>query len=181
MEVSRLSISPTTMNLTKLSGKKKNHLRRKLIVEYIQSKPAGEIIRMDELRQVAKLSTRANADAFVNRMIRDGVIGRYKADKPRTYYYSVIGTVRTKKLAAQPERLTIDNHEHTYLDGVCERCGLLQKTIEQPSERPKEQIATNHLLTDYAKQFVWERNSDSLRDFVAYMDGKELELRRLAD
>lgn len=37
---------------------------------------------------------------------------------------------------------------------------------------------TNKVLGDYAKEFAWDTNSDSLREFVKFMDNKELDLRR---
>lgn len=155
MEVSQATISPKTLELNRLSKVKKTNLRRKLIVEYILSKPSGELIRMAAFQHVGQFSTTPNANAFVNRMLRDGIIARFAGDKPRTYYYAVTGAVRLKKPA--------------------------DKAVEaQDSENPVT-VSSNHQLTDYAKQFAWERNSDSLREFVEYMDGKELELRRLSD
>lgn len=155
MEVSQATITPKTLELNRLNKTKKTNLRRKLVIEYIQSKPSGEIIRMAAFQREGQFSTTPNTNAFINRMLRDGIITRYKGDKPRTYYYAVTGAVRVKKPANQAEEA-------------------------QGAEKPAT-VSSNHLLTDYAKQFAWERNSDSLREFVEYMDGKELELRRLAD
>jgi hypothetical protein len=36
-------------------------------------------------------------------------------------------------------------------------------------------------LGDFAKEFAWESDSDSLREFVKWMDSKELDLRRSGD
>jgi DNA-binding MarR family transcriptional regulator len=155
MEVSQATISPKTLDLNRLSKTKKTNLRRKLVIEYIQSKPSGEIIRMAEIQRVGQFTTTPNTNMFVNRMLRDGIITRYKGDKPRTYYYAVTGAVRVKKPANQAEEA-------------------------QGADKPAT-VSNNHQLTDYAKQFAWERNSDSLREFVEYMDGKELQLRRLSD
>lgn len=155
MEVSQATISPKTLDLNRLNRAKKTNLRRKLIIEYIQSKPSGQIIRMAEIQRVGQFTTTPNTNMFINRMMRDGIIARYKGDKPRTYYYAVTGAIRVKKLADAPVEAQDDNKMPT--------------------------VGTNHQLTDYAKQFAWERNSDSLREFVEYMDGKELKLRRLAD
>lgn len=151
MEVSKVHLSTTTLSLNRLNKVKKTALRRKLVVEHIQSKPAGEIIRTGEFREVCQFSTDANTHSFIKRMLRDGVIARYKGDKPKTYYYTVLGSVRVRK----PE--------------------------EKQPETDNAPVTKNHSLIEYAKQFAWEHNSDSLREFVAYMDGKELELRRLSD
>jgi DNA-binding MarR family transcriptional regulator len=155
MEVSQATISPKTLDLNRLNRTKKTNLRRKLVIEYIQSKPSGEIIRMAEIQRAGQFTTTPNTNMFVKRMIRDGIIARYKGDKPRTYYYAVTGVVRVKKPARAAEEA-------------------------QEADKPTT-VSSNHQLTSYAKQFAWERNSDSLREFVEYMDGKELELRRLSD
>lgn len=156
MEASKVTISPTTVEWNRLGKKKKTNLRRKLIIEYIQSKPAGTLIKMGEFREVCHFTTDPNTNAFVQRMLRDGVISQYAGEKPRTHYYAVTGAVRLVKPKATPP---------------------------PPEDEPttEEPVRSNHNLTEYAKQFAWERNSDSLREFVAYMDGKELELRRQAD
>jgi hypothetical protein len=96
MDASKVTIGEKTYDLQFLDKKKKTNLRRRLVIEYIQSKPAGEYIKMRELQEAAKLSTTPNANAFIKRMIRDGVIMRHNGEKPKSFYYSVIGTVRVK-------------------------------------------------------------------------------------
>jgi hypothetical protein len=97
MEASKITISDKTYDLSLLNRTKRTNLRRKAIIEYIQSKPNGEIINMGELQQVAQIKSYATAWSFVKTMVRDGVIGQYKGDKPKSYYYSVTGAVRVKK------------------------------------------------------------------------------------
>lgn len=96
MEASKLIIGGKTYDLNYLGKKKKTNLRRRLIVEYIQSKPAGEYITMRDFQKVAQMSTTPNTDAFVKRMIRDGVIQRFKGERPKTYYYAVLGAARVR-------------------------------------------------------------------------------------
>lgn len=97
MEASKITISDKTYDLSVLNRTKRTNLRRKAIIEYIQSKPAGEIINMGELQHVAQIKSYATAWSFVKTMVRDGVIGQHKGDKPKSYYYSVIGAVRVSK------------------------------------------------------------------------------------
>lgn len=94
MEASKVTIGDKTYDLNHLGKKKKTNLRRKLIIEYIQSKPAGEYIKMEEFQRICCFSTYANAWAFVQRMIRDGVIKQYEGEKKKAFYYAVIGAVR---------------------------------------------------------------------------------------
>lgn len=97
MEATKITISDKTYDLSVLNRTKRTNLRRKAIIEYIQSKPSGEIINMGELQRVAQIKSYATAWSFVKIMIRDGVISQYKGDKPKSYYYSITGAVRVKK------------------------------------------------------------------------------------
>lgn len=97
MEASKITISDKTYDLSVLNRTKRTNLRRKAIIEYIQSKPAGEIINMGELQRVAQIKSYATAWSFVKTMISAGIISQYKGDKPKSYYYSVTGAVRASK------------------------------------------------------------------------------------
>lgn len=104
MEASKIIVSEKTYDLQFLNNKKKTNLRRKAIVEYIQSKPSGEIISTGDFQRVAQFTSYPTTWAFVGRMVRDGVISQYKGDKPRTYYYGVLGAVRIKKPKIEAEQ-----------------------------------------------------------------------------
>lgn len=94
MEASKVTIGDKTYDMNHLRGGKKTNLRRKLIIEFIQSKPSGTTISIPEFQRVGHFSTNANTHTFVSRMIRDGVIQRHDGDRPKTYFYSVTGSVR---------------------------------------------------------------------------------------
>lgn len=104
LEASKVTIGQKTYDLNYLGKKRKTNLRRRLIIELIQSKPAGTTIKVREFQEVARFSTQANAYAFVNRMIRDGVIMRYEGDRPKTFYYAVTGEVRVHKPEANGDQ-----------------------------------------------------------------------------
>jgi hypothetical protein len=95
MEASKISVSGKTYDLNFLTKKRKTNLRRKLIIEYIQDQPSGTIIRVSKFQELGQFTTQANAYAFVKRMLRDGVIMRYEGDRPKSYFYSVTGAVRS--------------------------------------------------------------------------------------
>lgn len=97
MEASRVTIGEKTYDMNHLGQKKKTNIRRKLIIEYIQSKPAGEYIKMQEFQRICHFGTYANTWSFIKRMIRDGVITQNEGEKKKCYYYSVIGAVRVVK------------------------------------------------------------------------------------
>lgn len=97
MEASKITIGAKTYDMNYLSKAKKTALRRKMVVEYIQSKPAGTTIKLSEFAEVCHIKQVNNVDAFIKRMLRDGVIMRYEGDKIRTYYYAVLGAARQIK------------------------------------------------------------------------------------
>lgn len=97
MEASKITIGAKTYDMNYLSKNKKTALRRKLVVEYIQSKPAGTVIKLAEFAEVCHIKQTNNVDAFIKRMLRDGVIMRYEGDRIRTYYYAVLGAARQIK------------------------------------------------------------------------------------
>lgn len=105
MEASKVTIGDKTYDMNFIHGRKKTNLRRKLIIEYIQSKPSGEIIAIPELQKVGRFSTNANTHTFIANMIRDGVLQRYKGDRPQSYYYGVTGATRVTKPAEKPKNL----------------------------------------------------------------------------
>lgn len=94
LEASKVTVGQKTYDLNYLSKTKKTNLRRKLIIELIQSKPAGEIIRVHEFQKLCHFGTQANTYSFIKRMLRDGVITRYEGDRPKSYYYAVTGATR---------------------------------------------------------------------------------------
>jgi hypothetical protein len=83
-------------------------------------------------------------------MLKKGTIGRVELDKPKTYSYFV-------------------------------NEGTITKPKREPAKevKPLDTQPPFQTLGDYAKQYAWEANSDSLREFVRWMDGKELDLRRM--
>lgn len=95
-------VGKKTYDLNYLSRSKKTNLRRKLVIEYIQSKPAGEYIKMDDFKDICRFSTYANTWAFVQRMIRDGVISQHEGEKKKAYYYAVTGAVRVSTPKQEP-------------------------------------------------------------------------------
>jgi len=94
VEASKVTVGDKTFDLNHLGKKKKTNLRRKLIIEHIQSKPAGEYIKMEEFQRICHFTTYANTWSFVQRMLRDGVIQQHEGEKKKSFYYSVIGAVR---------------------------------------------------------------------------------------
>jgi hypothetical protein len=155
MEASKLTVDNKTYELNKLGRNKKTSLRRKLLVDYIQSKPAGTIITLADLMGVGQITSSGWATGFVQRMIRDGVIARYDGDRPRTHYYGVLTNIRSHKIEPVVE------HEIP---------------VETPVEIPvvKAPVAQNayEIVLGLAKDFWWEERSIELRAFVEWVKAK---------
>lgn len=117
MEASKVMIGDKTYDMNHLRGGKKTNLRRKLIIGFIQSKPSGTTIGMPEFQHVGRFSTNANTHTFVSRMIRDGVIQRHDGDRPKTYFYSVTGSVRVSTPKKVVDQLPDPDNKNPDING----------------------------------------------------------------
>ena len=165
MEASRVTVSDKTYDLGVMSGKKKTDIRRRLVVDYINSQMSGSIIKMDTFMSVIRGSTTANTHSFIKNMIRDRIITRTPAEGYKSKFsYTVTDFPLAKaktKTAAQPsaaEKVRSDSHGGA-------RPG---------SGRPKGSTAIPvfYKLEKLAKDYAWETSSDSLREFIAYAKGR---------
>jgi hypothetical protein len=151
MEASKVTINPDKLKYEQMTEKQRTELRARNIIDLIRNTPAGERITLMQFMKAAGYRTYQSADSKLKSMIRQGLISKTELDHPKTYAYSINdGTLTAPKREPAKEVQHFDD-------------------IQPPFQT----------LGDYAKQFVWEANSDSLRDFVRWMDGKELDLRRM--
>lgn len=146
MEVSKLTISAETLNGPLMTKARKKKLREQIVMEYIQSKPAGARIITDEFKNICRFKHNGQTHNFINGMVKKGLINKDLLDGSRGRRYSY--SVRTTK---SPRPNT-----------VVEKAITLGQEIEK--HKAKEE---NMDIVAKAKQFAWERNSDSLRDFIA--------------
>lgn len=154
MIASKVEVNPDLIKFKPLSRKKKVELRKSRVIAYIEAKPYMKRITTRELALIAELSPQ-NTWQLLNRMEKNREIVKHSLT-PRTFAYTVPMPVHTVKTAE----------------------------ATQPMEARASTASTGGgtaQLATYAKDFAWSTNSDSLREFVAYMDGKELDLRRLED
>lgn len=150
MEASKVSVSAHYLKFERMGRNKKADLRRRNVLDLIRSKPSGTPITLAEFQEVCAFTTTAGAYGLIKTMLDRGTIVREVEGLNRHSYYIAADAVKRER---EKERGTTPQTE-----------------IVTPP-------ATN-ALTDYAKQFAWEKNSDSLREFIKYMDGIELDIRR---
>lgn len=154
MEASKVTLTKETKKSAdrELNRTERRDLQRESIMAYIRSRPAGTPINVRHMANHLVLSKSRTTvlPTFLKHMVRDGLITMEGEKGTARRIFSVCADAKTIVPPAEPI----------------------------PDEPVTPPPATNSTLTQYAKQFAWETNSDSLREFVVYMDGKELELLR---
>lgn len=151
MEVSKLNITRNALEKNKLTPKRKLKLRQQAVIQYIESRPYGETISIADFGRIANYPTPENIAPMIKTMLKKGLIRREMNPGTSRYSYEVVKKVTTRK--ATPAS-TAPPHEHS-----------------------APQLSTERLLTieEMAKEYVWLKHTDSLRDFVAYLKGMGVE------
>lgn len=165
MEASKVTINPDVIRFQKMDRAKRTKLRRQNIIDLIKSKPYGTPIKLAEFAYVAQC-TDASAYALIKTMIKKGIISKDYISRFRITY-SVNSEPRTITPAQKPTAAPQAALE------------LEPPVVAETSAEPV--TAPTRSLEDYAREFAWEHNSDSLREFIKFMDGKELDMRRQLD
>lgn len=158
MQASKVTITPETRAAAErpLSRADRHNMQREQIMAYIRNKPAGTPINVRKMGERIGLigNQLIQLPLFLQRMVRDRLI-TMEGEKGTEYRtFTVLTDVKTIPPEPQPEPESVP---------------------------PPQPPVSNHTLSVYAKEFAWEKDSDSLREFVGWMDGKELDLRRLID
>jgi hypothetical protein len=163
MEASKVSFTAETSRQMEapLTRPRYTELRRANILAYIRDKPNGTPIATRELAEVSqnrsyqRTGKTSAINGFIKNMECDGllILETIPGSRKRRYY----PTAGPRPPASNP-RLERQN------GAACQ---------QEPEG--------NRTLTDMAKDFAWSHDSDSLREFVAWMDGQELDLRRMID
>lgn len=162
MEASKVSINPDFIRFEKMPRGKKTALRRQNVIDLIKSKPLGTPIVLSEFQAVTGHTTETSAWALIKTMIKKKKISRVAVEGRVNKFCYVVNDAKTVKPAA------IAAPPHATPEKPAETAAPRARTTEMPAKN----------LTSYAREFAWESNSDSLRDFIKWMDGKELDLRR---
>lgn len=160
MQASKVTITPETQEAIRfrpLSKKQKRKLRQDRIKELIASRKPFTRIMTKEFGAVTDLPDNT-VWSIVRGMARRGEIQMINLSK-RTYGFALPGDIKVTKLPSQQQ---VPELEALVSDGP----------------PPVGNVGS---LTGYAKEFAWATNSDSLREFVGWMDGKELQLLRGGD
>lgn len=170
MDASRISFSNHTREMLAnpiLDKKKKSQLRENRVKDYIRSRPHGAAKLYDLIAaagyRVDVPGQYASGWAFVNRMVRDGVIRKQDLeDEPRSYLkqWVIPEDAKIIKPANVPEE---GNKTENPVDESPDRGQALFTVATSIAQFSHEDLLTK------AKKFAWERNSDSLREFMTWL------------
>lgn len=157
MIASKLVISPETrekLNNPVLSPMKKRQLREQFIIESIRKAVGGtrtkqELIVAAGFSHDATTNSYAAGHTLINSMIKRGLI-THNDTKSFKKNWTVLADV---KVTPSPKTV------------AKEVVGTPQSTqVELKEKAPVSAVE----LVQLAKDFAWENNTDSLRDFIAY-------------
>tara|TARA_B100001245_G_C22894477_1_gene431580 strand:- start:5386 stop:5877 length:492 start_codon:yes stop_codon:yes gene_type:complete len=156
----RLVITPETrakLNNPVLSPTKKRELREQLIKDRIR-KAAGSGVTKQELIATAGYSPKTTSNEYANglgliaSMIQRGVISHLPT-KGFKKVWSVAEDVKSKR--EKPKDIDMP-------------LPIISKEATVSRQEPTE--INRVKLVDMAKEFAWRKNSDSLREFISYIE-----------
>lgn len=185
MIASKVSFSQHTkelLNARPLSRTAKSKLRRQRIVEYIRELPFGECQRHELITaggwNISDQSQYSSGWSFIKGLQNKNVIRMSDGTNPRNTYvkkWEVVADTRVTKPA--DHTVTNDHGKMTYPEGDGETTlkpvigirtdGALPPRPPMPMLEPV--ISQPDDLLEQAKNFAWNTNSDSLREFIAWV------------
>lgn len=171
MIASKLIISTETrkrLSNPVLSPMKKRQLREDMIIECIR-KAAGEAITKQQLMVAAgydsKYGTSGYSQGFtlISSMINRGIIS-HNGTKSFKKVWTCNADVKVKKPATPVAEAP---KADTKMESLDASATIMQNGLDQYK---KSGEVVKKYISDRAKDFVWEKNSDSLREFLKYIE-----------
>jgi hypothetical protein len=167
MIASKVSFSQHTkelLNARPLSRTAKNKLRRQRVIEYIREIPFGECRRADLITaggwDISNESQYSSGWSFIKNLQKKNIIRMSDGTNPKNSYikkWEVVGDTRITKPATEQR---IDFELKT--DATSPDIKIEAVTLPEPATMPDD-------LLEQAKNFAWNTNSDSLREFIAWV------------
>lgn len=167
MEASKVIISQDMqdyINNPKISTERRMQLRADRVVEYIKSKPAGEYIKKLDLVHAAGYVTennRARGYSFIDSLISSKKISCHQDSRTRMSWSvndsKISNTEKPSANLDKPKKPPIKDSEEPSKNEIDIPRGC----------RVKKQLAD---IKYEAQQFAWNYSSDSLREFINYLE-----------
>lgn len=165
MNASKVIITQETrdrLNNQALSPMKKRQLREQMIIESIRRAVGGtrtkqELIAAAGFNPVGTSNDYANGLALITSMVRRGIITHNDTSAFKKNW-TVLSDVKIKPaVTPTPEAIA----QEIVAPKVENAPGIVVE------EKPKVQVNKGTLI-NLAKEFAWEKNSDSLREFIDF-------------
>jgi hypothetical protein len=176
MEATRVSVDPRKIAYYEkgLTDEKRRKIEEDKIIEIIKSKPAGTRIRLREFGAVLNIERDGLVDWRIQQSIKRGTIGRNLIGAHRVggYYYWV-NSAATKKLNLkqyQPKKESKPKVNEAIIEAPMQpELPMIEKQSPTKVETPMPVLTSNDDIIAKAKDYAWQYNSDSLRDFIKWL------------
>lgn len=165
MEVSKLSFTQHTrdlLNARPLSRTAKGKLRKQRIIEYIRELPFGECQKADLITaggwDISNQPQYSSGWTFLKGLEKKKVIKMSDGTNPKNFNvkkWEVVADIKTIK-----PRSTFQE--------ILDKPMFPDVPKLEPVIMPEKEVPSGDLL-EQAKNFAWNTNSDSLREFVAWI------------
>lgn len=166
MEASKISVNPELLKFRPLTLMQQRKIREQRIIELIRSKPAGTKIKLRDFAAVIEMTPDSTA-RLIHKMIERKKLSQFPATGQARKSYTVLADVKVQK--AGPPAAVLPDSRDMKAENFKLRFPPVVERIPTPQPRPT--TPPNTLVQD-AKEFSWQFNSDSLREFVAWAQSK---------
>jgi hypothetical protein len=177
MEASKITFSQHTkaaLNARPMSKAAKAKLRRERVKDFIRSQPAGTIIKQTDLAIAAGYDkSQGHGWAFINRMVKNKHIDKDTSEGVSKPSWTVRGDAKIKPpLKAELPKDMPEVADKTPESVAAKIAKQLPKFDMHLTEIDQLKEVSAGMVTQQAKEFAWTYNSDSLRDFIKWLDRK---------
>jgi hypothetical protein len=167
MQASRVQIRPESINYYngKLSSDHRRRLKEAAAIDLINSKPAGTRIKLSEFGHAMHTGHDNNTDSIIKSMLQKRIIGRTEIEGSYKKYSYWVNAARTVKAA------------NKVLGKGAPKKEIKEAAAPVPTPAPAPVIAApapppleSPDIPQLAKEFSWNYNTDSLREFIKWME-----------
>lgn len=152
MQASKVHLSAETLQAMNrpMTSDQRYALRRQRAIDFIKSKPTGTKLSIGDICRAAGVYPSSSQNFFMNKMKADGTLTQHKNLDDLFGSWTVNEDVKTSLMPSlssdfkAPRSLTLD-----------------------PPPQEKD-------IVGLAKDYYWQTSSDSLREFIKWLDTKEL-------
>lgn len=166
MDASKISVNPELLKFRPLTQIQQRKIREQRIIELIRSKPAGTKIKLRDFAAVIEL-TPDSTRRLIYRMIERKKLSQFPVTGQARKSYTVLADIKVQKV--QPSAAVLPDSRDMKAENFKLRFPPAVERVSALQPRPTTPPDT---LVQDAKEFSWQFNSDSLREFVAWAQSR---------